>query len=514
MIRFAQSNGSQRRSFRLSPLETLILGLVVVGALYLLTIWVTSFFPSSPQAPAASHSDQSSRAMVDAEKALVRANALSKELTALNKKIDLIGSSGGGKGKVVVSDAKLAARVDALEKKLDDPLRRLAALEARIKEMGDESAQAKKNSGTAVSPANLEPRLKRLEKELQRIESAPPAPDPRMISRLDGLDEKISAASPALTSAEARIKRIEKELAHAKNKPDNAAVASLKPRLDKLEKQMQAMGSKSTASNPGLSVRVDDLGKKLDGELKSLEGKVKKLEQSQALNKKRPDTGVMVALLEPRLKRMENQLKVLGSTSAANQSTLAERVGVLEKPRPSTEIASLNEKIEKIQAELDKRKDEGGVNALDLRLRRLEKEILKTRQSLLRVHAPLPDPELATRVENLEKQMGGSSSQGQLEKQLRELSAQVQALARSSKDIAQASPKPAAKTKVEKPPTPAPKREPSRKRISYKVRRGDTLFALARRYDVSVQDIRDWNPQLKRRRYLWVGETLVIYPEK
>ena len=47
--------------------------------------------------------------------------------------------------------------------------------------------------------------------------------------------------------------------------------------------------------------------------------------------------------------------------------------------------------------------------------------------------------------------------------------------------------------------------------IRHKVKRGDTLFALARRYKVEVQDIRNWNPQIKKRRYLWIGEPLIIY---
>lgn len=538
MIKFAQNNGSQRRSFRLSPLETLILGLVVVGALYLLTLWVTSFFPSSPQAQPLVSSDQSNRALVAAEKALARVNALNKELAALNEKMDQVNLAGGGKTKTARADAKLTARVKALEKKLAGPSRKLAALENKINKIGEELAQTKKNSDPAVALAALEPKLRWLEKNLQRIDSSPPVLDPRVVARLDGLEKKLSVPSPELTAAEKKIRHIEEELARTKKDSDPAAaLAALQPRVKKLEKELQTVESKASATGPELSVRLDNLEKGLEDQLKPLEDKVKRLEQSQAWSKKGPNPGVMVALLEPRLKRMEHQLKVLGSSSAATQSKLTERVGALEKSpsSPSPEIVSLKGKIEKIQKELDGRKDERGVAALNLRLHRLEKEILRTRQSLRRVHAPLPDPELATRVEKLEKRLGSSSmAPGRMEERLRNLSAQVQALARSRKEADQGPPKtvkkqaaptktasarplPAPeKTKIikPKPMATAPSKAPPPKLIRYKVRRGDTLYALARRYRVRMNDIRNWNPKIKRRRYLWIGETLVIYSRK
>ena len=537
MIKFAQTNGSQRRSFRLSPLETLILGLVVVGALYLLTLWVTSFFPSNPQAQPPAASDQSNTALVAAEKALARIDALNKELADLNKKLDLASSASGAKGKAGKYDAKLAARVSALEKKLDEPSRKLAALDGKINKIGEELAQARKNSDPALPLAKLEPRLKWLEKNLQRIESTPPVLDPRMTARLDGLEKKLGAPSAELKAAEARIKSIEDRLAKSKKETDPAAsLAALQPRIKKLEKQLKSMESKTLATGPELSARLDNLGKRLDGQMEALEDKINGLEQSRAISKKGPDPGVMVALLEPRLERMENQLKVLGSTSSATQGRLSERLGALEKNQasPSPVMVSLNERIEKIQKELDRRKDEGGgasVTALELRLRRLEKEIIRTRQSLLRVHAPLPDPELTTRIEKLEKQLASSSlTTGKQEERPQGLSAQIKAPGGAPKVVAQAPPntvkKSAAPTKVAsarptaapekekiskpKPSPPTPSKKPSSKGIRYKVKRGDTLFALARRFKVKVTDIRDRNPQIKKRRYLWIGETLII----
>jgi membrane-bound lytic murein transglycosylase D len=56
------------------------------------------------------------------------------------------------------------------------------------------------------------------------------------------------------------------------------------------------------------------------------------------------------------------------------------------------------------------------------------------------------------------------------------------------------------------PASPASAKAPSAQRIdSYKVRRGDTLYAIAQRFDVEVDDLRDWNDGLRK---LQAGDTL------
>ena len=49
----------------------------------------------------------------------------------------------------------------------------------------------------------------------------------------------------------------------------------------------------------------------------------------------------------------------------------------------------------------------------------------------------------------------------------------------------------------------------SRRRVRHRVRRGDSLFAIARRYGVSSKQIKEWN-RLRRNR-IYVGETLTVY---
>ncbi|NNM01442.1 MAG: LysM peptidoglycan-binding domain-containing protein, partial [Gammaproteobacteria bacterium] len=49
-----------------------------------------------------------------------------------------------------------------------------------------------------------------------------------------------------------------------------------------------------------------------------------------------------------------------------------------------------------------------------------------------------------------------------------------------------------------------------RQRVAYKVRRGDSLWTISRRFNVSVEDLQRWN-QLSRRAYLLPGQRLDVY---
>ena len=42
----------------------------------------------------------------------------------------------------------------------------------------------------------------------------------------------------------------------------------------------------------------------------------------------------------------------------------------------------------------------------------------------------------------------------------------------------------------------------------------DAARLMARRYRVTVNEIRSWNPKLAKRRYLWIGESLVVYSRR
>jgi membrane-bound lytic murein transglycosylase D len=49
------------------------------------------------------------------------------------------------------------------------------------------------------------------------------------------------------------------------------------------------------------------------------------------------------------------------------------------------------------------------------------------------------------------------------------------------------------------------------RKVRYSVRRGDSLHAIANRFNVSVNQIRDWNDRLEKSRYLQPGDNLTLY---
>ncbi len=51
---------------------------------------------------------------------------------------------------------------------------------------------------------------------------------------------------------------------------------------------------------------------------------------------------------------------------------------------------------------------------------------------------------------------------------------------------------------------------PASRRMTYRVRKGDTVYSIARQFQVTMQDLRDWNG-LKRRRLIRAGQRLVLY---
>jgi membrane-bound lytic murein transglycosylase D len=51
-----------------------------------------------------------------------------------------------------------------------------------------------------------------------------------------------------------------------------------------------------------------------------------------------------------------------------------------------------------------------------------------------------------------------------------------------------------------------------KKRVTYKVERGDSLWSIARRFDVHVSDLRSWNPDLGGPKDLRVGLSLTVWP--
>jgi membrane-bound lytic murein transglycosylase D len=71
---------------------------------------------------------------------------------------------------------------------------------------------------------------------------------------------------------------------------------------------------------------------------------------------------------------------------------------------------------------------------------------------------------------------------------------------------------PAGPSKTKKPGTPTAAAVVGPKLVTYKVVKGDSLWGIARKFDVHVADVREWNDSLASSRGLKVGTNLKIYP--
>lgn len=290
------------------------------------------------------------------------------------------------------------------------------------------------------------------------------------------------------------------------------ATERLGTRLDNLEKTLARLAKtklKAAATDPKLAGRVDRLekmvnalakGKKVvalrspkqERRLARLERQVSRLEERLAGRMTKAEKELnRLGRLEKELTRLQRQLRGPGS--------LDSRIKLLEQRPP--ENLTLGPKVARLQARLDRLEKAQAAKAaapspdLEARLTALNQRVTQLSRKLAQqgrrpAPAPGPSPELDKR-----------------------LAALNQRVAQLSRQVAQLKRAPAAPSSPAAS-GPAHKKRPAPALVRHKVRRGDTLFRLARRYRVKVAQIRQWNPKLKNRRYLWIGETLLIYPGK
>jgi LysM repeat protein len=126
---------------------------------------------------------------------------------------------------------------------------------------------------------------------------------------------------------------------------------------------------------------------------------------------------------------------------------------------------------------------------------------------------------LMLRLVSLEKELEALKSRAGSVNQLTKLSARVAALqdrlnrlSGEAKKTSQTVSKPDSKPKATKTVSKQTKEKPNNnsKKFVYTVRKGDTLFTVARRYKVRMSQLKKWN-NLKRGHVLKVNEKLVIY---
>ena len=283
--------------------------------------------------------------------------------------------------------------------------------------------------------------------------------------------------------------------------------------------------------------RLDDLSNKVGqhADNRPLLARVEKLEHELAAKPGAAPlaAGAVAALGDPqllaRIEKLEKDLAAHPATppapAPASDPKLLARVEKLEKdlaakPTPAPAASpggpasdpQLLARIEKLEKDLAAHPAAPNPAAAALaqqeqRLQRLEAGLQEAREAAGRGRPAAPDSQVLARLERLEK-----------------------AQASAKETAATAPPAPVSLARSEtKPPAPAPapapradskaaSNKPSRTEaearkasIAHKVKNGETLGGLARRYKVSESDIIRWN-SMGARRLLLKGESLVIYP--
>jgi LysM repeat protein len=146
---------------------------------------------------------------------------------------------------------------------------------------------------------------------------------------------------------------------------------------------------------------------------------------------------------------------------------------------------------------------EKDVSQLMLRLVTLEKEL----QSLANKAGTVSQlTELTSKVAALQDRLDALTIDQRM-KSLTKNKTKAPAAKPVERSETKAKPEPAPKPKPKAVATPA-KKEP--KKLTYTVRRGDTLFTVAQRYKVRMSDIKKWN-KISKGDILKIGEKLVIY---
>ena len=466
-----QAGMAQRRNFRLSPLEMLIVALIILGVLYLMTIWVNSLLnqgsagrevqsapvPLAQMEQVLIASEKTAAKLISLEKALEQSRG---EVAELKKAL----SSGSG-------NKALAVRVSKLEKGLGgkksapgagapkaDP-----ALAAKIRELEKVTAQSAKLAARVKELEKLADNEVRMEKSLRALD--------KRLAANEGLPEKVASLEKHLARSdklEARLLALDKRLAANEGLPEK--VASLEKHLalsDKLEARLLKL-EKKPAADPALA------------------DKVRELEKRPAAN---PET-------EARLKVLEKYM----NSGEGNEHRLRNlESGLVGLAQERGDVSRRLDRMERAVASLQRGKSSGAVTA-----------------------PPISPPLENLADEQARKRLSSLSREvAELKAALAKLQAAPAKETQPAKIARPAHPKPAA-PRAEAPAQPQQpkasaekKAEPAAraKLIRHKVRRGDTLYGLARKYKVKVTDLRRWNPKLKGRKYLWVGESLILYQE-
>jgi LysM repeat protein len=353
------------------------------------------------------------------------------------------------------------------------------------------SAAGQSPGGMAVAPAELDAALAaadRLEGKLNAFDQQLAA----LGKRIDDWETalKKSPSGQTLPALSERIVNLEKRVANA------APNKGLANRLEKLEKR--------TSQTELSERRITALDKREQAQQEVVLNRLDKLERDVAEPlKAQTRNETALATLNRRLKNLESLFDKKFMEQQKGQSKVGAYLEVINNRLKHFESTERRQKTQSTQQDVK----------MDSRLDTMEKRLAKGEQGSQEADKMLAY--LAGQVGELKR--GIQNMQRRVDKVEQTPPSQTASLQPAPEPAPEPLPQTAQTSQpaessqsqaVQEPKASAPK--PKIRVLRYRVRKGDTLYGIARHYKVKIYQLRDWNPKLKGRKYLYAKETLQI----
>lgn len=578
--------GGALRRLKLTPLEGLLGGLILVGLLYLFSVWAGFLgggAPAAQQQQIAAPKGKVIRAIAASEKALARLDAFEADLNSMRSALDdagiskrqdpgalLPGISKGSAPRPMDSDPKLTRKFIELENRVDTLVNsnpesdkaladRLGRLERQIEKSRledqkriDKANQILTKLDDRIKNLNRmtqsgddadQERFKELEKEVAALKKGGTKGQDADDKRLYQLEKRLTALDKALAGKDfsKQLAELDKQLKN-KDKLAGQDTKALSQRLDKLTAAMEHL-EKAAKDNDKTGQRLAGLEKQLASIEKSVlskdDKKLSSIEKNIAFLAKaeKDDVKDLLSRLEALQKMVKQNPAGADEELAKRLSGLEAELAKLEKAAASGEPGSkpdteLVQRVESLETEVgwlkedtsEKERSTAAKAEMEKRISRIETNVARLIRSLTRVQAPIPDAETLNRLTKLERQVAAADG-GELGQRQKNLERRMDSLANllannlnSQGNTALYQRLTALENRLgtiagtRQGPTIAAARATATpaKRFIYTVKAGDTLYRIAKKHAVTVEDIQRWNPHIGSGNKITIGQELVI----
>lgn len=356
------------------------------------------------------------------------------------------------------------------------------------------------------------------------------APPRRQITRALAASQKAQAM---VASTRKEFEELRKDISGLKRQlrtgPSSKTVPALAARVRELEKDLAR--SRRDQQKPQAPARADQKT------LKDIEKRLAALEKPAEAK-----SAVDLGPLDKRLKTLE---KAVADRPAVGPGPLEKRLAALEKNQAQllagrSDLTPLGKRLDRLEREQANQQaalqaGNKALPAMEARLQRLEQGLAQAqaqaRQAKPQVRAPMPADwnAILAMLRQGSSRAGDSAlrqEQVALAKRLDQVGRQQDRLEKRLAALSKDRPEPAGDKELARrvaalekrlgevsrraaAPPPARAATPTRT-FTYTVQRGDTLYSLVRRFKVSLDELRRYNPKLQRRNMLYTDERLTI----